>query len=120
MRACQVLDYGQSQSGTAHISRTRAIHSIKSFKQPFKMLSGNPLASVFNNDFVPFSGFAVALYCFLTTAPFLVSLNATFKFDCYHSILPVELDPILHQIREHLLKSTCVCEDHRIAGDGVA
>ena len=113
MRTRQVLYNCQSQSGPAHLSRARAIHPIKSFKQPLKMLRRNAFTRVLDDDLISPPGVPLSLICSLSIR------RALFKPDSDQPVIAIKLNPILNQVRQHLFQAPGVSKNHGFASDRV-
>ncbi len=48
----QVFDYGESETGAAHVSRTRPVNAIKALEESLEMLGRNTVAVVLNQNLV--------------------------------------------------------------------
>ena len=48
----QVFDYGETETGAAHVSRTRPVNAIKALEESFEMLCGNTVAVVLDQNLV--------------------------------------------------------------------
>src|SRR5438876_1833809 len=126
MSARQMLHNGQAQSGAAHFPRACAVDAIRSFKQSTEMLSGNAFSGVLDEDLVSNASFVVARISSLARSSRFTVEHAAFKFavalfksNCHLAILAIELDGVIHEVRQHLFQAPRVCVDQCFAIDGV-
>src|SRR6266516_900427 len=126
MSAREMLYNGQAQSGSSHYSRTSAVDTIKSFKKAPEVLSWNAFARVLDEDLVRCASFFFARISSLARSSRFTVEHAAFKFvvalfksNCHLAILAIELDGVIHQVRQHLFQAPRVCVNQGFAIDGV-
>src|SRR5262245_39407869 len=80
-----MFNNGQAEARAANLACPAPIRTVEPFEDPRLMFGKDALARIGNTDNPSSVGF--------------------FKLYSYRSAGPIELDPIIYQIREHLLQS---------------
>ena len=91
----QVFHNRKAEARPSHIPGARAIYSVEPFKKSVDVLRWNPFSRVFNDDPAP--------------RTFLIA-------NSHLSTFAVELNGVVHEVRQHLLQARFIGVNSRIGG----